>query len=49
MNREMRAKSERMQTGAASRRKTYDMAYVGLFVGVMTVCSWISRIGRAHV
>lgn len=42
MNREMRAKSERMQTGAASRRKTYDMAYVGLFVGVMTVCSWIS-------
>ena len=42
MNREMRAKSERMQTGAASRRKTYDMAYIGLFVGVMTVCSWIS-------
>lgn len=42
MNREMRAKSERMQTGAARRRKTYDMAYIGLFVGVMTVCSWIS-------
>lgn len=42
MNREMRAETEKTQTGTVRRGKTYDMAYIGLFVGLMAVCSWIS-------
>lgn len=42
MNREMRVESENIQTKAERRRKTYDMAYIGLFVGLMAICSWIS-------
>lgn len=42
MNREMRAEAEKIQTGSVGRGKTYDMAYIGLFVGLMAICSWIS-------
>ncbi len=42
MNREMSVDTETIQAGTARRRKTYDMAYIGLFVGLMAVCSWIS-------
>ncbi len=42
MNREMRAEAGNIQTGTERRRKTYDMAYIGLFVGLMAICSWIS-------
>ena len=42
MNREMQAEAGNVQTGAQRRKKTYDMAYIGLFVGLMAICSWIS-------
>lgn len=42
MNREMRVETENIQTRKERRGKTYDMAYIGLFVGLMAVCSWIS-------
>ncbi len=42
MNREMRVDTETIQTRTARRGKTYDMAYIGVFVGLMAVCSWIS-------
>lgn len=42
MNREMQAEAGNIQTGAQRRKKTYDMAYIGLFVGLMAICSWIS-------
>ncbi len=42
MNREMSAETGNLQTGAQRRKKTYDMAYIGLFVGLMAICSWIS-------
>ncbi len=42
MNREMRVETENIQTREVRRGKTYDMAYIGLFVGLMAVCSWIS-------
>ena len=31
-----------VRTGAANRRKTYDMAYIGIFTALITICSWIS-------
>ena len=42
MNREMRVDTETIQTRTARRGRTYDMAYIGVFVGLMAVCSWIS-------
>lgn len=42
MNREMQAEAGNIHTGAQRRKKTYDMAYIGLFVGLMAICSWIS-------
>lgn len=42
MNREVSAETGNIQAGTQRRGKTYDMAYIGLFVGVMAVCSWIS-------
>ena len=39
MNREMQAEAGNVQTGAQRRKKTYDMAYIGLFVGLMAICS----------
>lgn len=29
-------------TGAVSRGKTYDMAYIGVFAVLIAICSWIS-------
>ena len=31
-----------VRAGAANRRKTYDMAYIGIFTGLIAICSWIS-------
>ena len=31
-----------MNTVAASRRKTYDIVYIGIFAVLLAVCSWIS-------
>lgn len=42
MNREMSAETGNLQTGTQRRKRTYDMAYIGLFVGLMAICSWIS-------
>ena len=30
------------RTGAVRRGKTYDMAYIGVFTVLITICSWIS-------
>ena len=32
----------RTRTGAVDRRRTYDMAYIGVFTVLITICSWIS-------
>ena len=42
MNREMQAEAGNIHTRVQRRKKTYDMAYIGLFVGLMAICSWIS-------
>lgn len=31
-----------MKSGAASRSRTYDVAYIGIFTALITICSWIS-------
>ena len=31
-----------MSTVAATKSKTYDMAYIAIFAVLMAVCSWIS-------
>ena len=30
------------RTGAANRRKTYDIAFIGIFTALIAICSWIS-------
>lgn len=47
MRKEISAQAASVQTGktqigAVSRGKTYDMAYIGIFTVLITVCSWIS-------
>ena len=52
MNREMNIQTTDINTsnlrtgeirsGAANRGKTYDMAYIGVFTVLITICSWIS-------
>lgn len=42
MNREMSVDTEKIQTRTARKGRTYDMVYIGVFVGLMAVCSWIS-------
>ena len=47
MSREISARTTNVQAGearigAANRRKTYDMAYIGVFTVLITICSWIS-------
>ncbi len=42
MDHEMRAETDNLHTGTMGRGKSYDMAYIGVFVGLMAVCSWIS-------
>lgn len=32
----------KIQTGAMSRGRTYDMAYIGAFTVLIAICSWIS-------
>lgn len=32
----------RIRTGEMDRRRTYDMAYIGVFTVLITICSWIS-------
>lgn len=31
-----------MSTVAATKSKTYDMAYIAVFAVIMAICSWIS-------
>lgn len=38
----MHVDTETLQTRTVRRGKIYDMAYIGVFVGLMAVCSWIS-------
>lgn len=42
MNCEMSVDTEKIQTRTARKGRTYDMVYIGVFVGLMAVCSWIS-------
>lgn len=45
MNRETNAQDIRIGehgAGTISRGKTYDMAYIGVFTVLITICSWIS-------
>lgn len=47
MRREMNAQTANSQTGrtrisAMNKGKTYDMAYIGIFTVLITICSWIS-------
>lgn len=47
MRKEISAQTASVQTGktqigAVSRGKTYDMAYIGIFTVLITICSWIS-------
>lgn len=47
MRKEYNAQSVNVQTGkdkisAMNRGKTYDMAYIGIFTVLITICSWIS-------
>lgn len=47
MSREISAQTtdvqaDEAQIDAANRRKTYDMAYIGVFTVLITICSWIS-------
>ena len=37
-----KSKSGEIKAGAASRSKTYDIAYIGVFTVLITICSWIS-------
>ena len=37
-----KAGGEIMSTVAATKSKTYDMAYIAIFAVLMAVCSWIS-------
>lgn len=31
-----------MKSGAVNRSRTYDVAYIGIFTALITICSWIS-------
>lgn len=31
-----------VRAGEANRRKTYDIAFIGIFTALITICSWIS-------
>lgn len=45
MGREMNAQTADAQAGKTrtlNRGKTYDMAYIGIFTGLIAICSWIS-------
>lgn len=45
MNGKMNAQTADAQAGktrALNRGKTYDMAYIGIFTGLIAICSWIS-------
>lgn len=45
MNGKMNARTADVQAGktrAMNRGKTYDMVYIGIFTGLITICSWIS-------
>lgn len=35
-------RTERARISAVNRGKTYDMAYIGIFTVLITICSWIS-------
>lgn len=37
-----KSKTGEIKAGAASRSKTYDIAYIGVFTVLITICSWIS-------
>lgn len=38
----MGAQAENLRTETAEKRKIYDLAYIGVFAGLMAICSWIS-------
>lgn len=47
MSREINGQTGNVQpgitrTGTLDRRRTYDMAYIGVFTVLITICSWIS-------
>ena len=45
MNGKMNAQTAEAQAGRTrtmNRGKTYDMAYIGIFTGLIAICSWIS-------
>lgn len=42
MNMETHMQTEKVQTGAVNKGRTYDMAYIGMFTVLIAICSWIS-------
>ena len=42
MSREISTQTVNNQTRATNRAKIYDMAYIGVFTVLITICSWIS-------
>lgn len=38
----MSTQIKEIETRASGKSKTYDIAYIGVFVGLMAICSWIS-------
>ena len=42
MNTEMGTQAKTIQAERATRGKTYDMAYIGIFAVIIAICSWIS-------
>ena len=42
MNTEMSTQAKTIQAERATRGKTYDMAYIGIFAVIIAICSWIS-------
>ena len=38
----MNAQTGEMRRGTAGRSRTYDVAYIGIFTALITICSWIS-------
>lgn len=38
----MSTQTKKMEAGTSGRSKTYDIAYIGAFAGLIAICSWIS-------